>query len=128
MKTTNIEKFHKLTAKIKGMEKTIQTYSEYTADTLKEKPKWKRNRSTRTYNSGWKYDMVYWSKTEISGWVHNQTDWQLTWLLENGHLVTNKKGGVGWAAPHPHIRPVFDEESKNFVDDMRKLEIEVDIN
>lgn len=128
MKTTNIEKFHKLTAKIKGMEKTIQTYSEYTADTLKEKPKWKRNRSTRTYNSGWRYDMVYWSKTEISGWVHNKTDWQLTWLLENGHLVTNKKGGVGWAAPHPHIRPVFDEESKNFVDDMRKLEIEVDIN
>lgn len=127
MKKTNIENFHKLTAKIEGMEQTIKNHAESSANALRSEPKWKRNRRTNVYNSGWKSDMVYWSETEISGWVHNETNWQLTWLLENGHLVTNKRGGVGWAAPHRHIKLVFDKESENFVNDMSKLDIKVDI-
>lgn len=127
MGKTNIEDFHKITAKIKGVEKTVKTYSEFSAARLKTEPTWHRDRSTIQYNSGWKYDMIYRSKTEISGWVHNETQWQLTWLLENGHLITNKRGGVGWAAPQPHIKTVFDEESKNFVDDMSKLDVKIEI-
>ena len=38
--------------------------------------------------------------------VHNKTDYQLTHLLENGHVVRNKKGTYGRAPAHPHIKPV----------------------
>ena len=38
--------------------------------------------------------------------VHNKTDEQLTHLLENGHVIRNKKGTYGRAPAHPHIKPV----------------------
>ena len=38
--------------------------------------------------------------------VHNKTDYQLTHLLENGHIVRNKKGVFGRAPAHKHIKPV----------------------
>lgn len=38
--------------------------------------------------------------------VHNKTDYQLTHLLENGHVIRNKKGDFGRAPAHPHIKPV----------------------
>ena len=38
--------------------------------------------------------------------VHNKTNYQLTHLLENGHVIRNKKGTYGRAPAHPHIKPV----------------------
>ena len=38
--------------------------------------------------------------------VHNRTDYQLTHLLEKGHVIRNKKGTYGRAPAHPHIKPV----------------------
>lgn len=38
--------------------------------------------------------------------VHNRTDYQLTHLLENGHVIRNKKGTYGRAPAHKHIKPV----------------------
>lgn len=38
--------------------------------------------------------------------IHNATDWHLTHLLENGHVVRNKKGTYGRAPAHKHIKPV----------------------
>lgn len=38
--------------------------------------------------------------------VCNQTEYSLTHLLENGHVVRNKKGVFGRAPAHPHIKPV----------------------
>ena len=37
--------------------------------------------------------------------VHNRTDYQLTHLLENGHVVRNKKGTYGRAPAIKHIEP-----------------------
>lgn len=37
--------------------------------------------------------------------VYNATDYQLTHLLEHGHLIRNKKGTFGRAPAHPHIAP-----------------------
>lgn len=38
--------------------------------------------------------------------VCNKTDYQLTHLLENGHIIRNKKGEYGRTRPIKHIKPV----------------------
>lgn len=40
--------------------------------------------------------------------VHNRTDYHLTHLLENGHMIVNAKGTYGRTRAHPHIAPVED--------------------
>ena len=47
--------------------------------------------------------------------VWNATNWQLTHLLENGHVIVNKKNGVGWASAKPHIKPTYDDLKPKFV-------------
>lgn len=46
--------------------------------------------------------------------VWNEKNWQLTHLLEKGHLIVNKRGGVGWASPKPHISPAFERIKEPF--------------
>ena len=38
--------------------------------------------------------------------IHNATDWHLTHLLENGHVIRNKKGTYGRTRGIKHIKPV----------------------
>ena len=64
-----------------------------------------RNTSPRKYGDyaqGWKA-----GKQRGGDYVvHNATDYQLTHLLENGHVVRNKKGTYGRAPAIKHIKPV----------------------
>lgn len=46
--------------------------------------------------------------------VHNATHYQLTHLLENGHVIRNKKGTYGRAPAHKHIKPVETWANKEF--------------
>ena len=46
--------------------------------------------------------------------VHNRTDYQLTHLLENGHVIKNKKGEYGRTRPIKHIEPAEQEGIQNF--------------
>lgn len=55
--------------------------------------------------------------------VYNKKNYRLSHLLENGHLILNKKGGIGWAAPQPHFRPTYDEIKSPFLNDMRKVKV-----
>ena len=48
-----------------------------------------------------------WTVTKEKGGyvVHNKTDYQLTHLLENGHVIRNKYGEYGRAPAFRHIGP-----------------------
>ena len=66
------------------------------------------------------------TKKRIKGedaFIVHSTIYQLAHLLEKGHLIVNKKGGVGWSAPREHIKPASDYEVKAFYDDVKNMKI-----
>lgn len=74
-------------------------------ETAKEAVQKLRNtspRKTGSYARGWgtKKD------GDMTVTVYNRTDYQLTHLLENGHVVRNKKGTYGRVGGKKHIAPV----------------------
>lgn len=59
---------------------------------------------TGSYAKGWGTK----KQGEMDVVVHNRTDYQLTHLLENGHVIRNKKGTYGRVPARKHIKPVED--------------------
>lgn len=59
-------------------------------------------RGTGSYAKGWAVK----KEGKMTQTVHNRTDYQLTHLLENGHIIRNKKGTYGRTQPIKHIEPV----------------------
>ena len=57
---------------------------------------------TGSYAKGWGTK----KQGEADVVVYNRTDASLTHLLENGHVIRNKKGTYGRAPAHKHIKPV----------------------
>ena len=57
---------------------------------------------TGSYAKGWGVK----KQGEMDVIVHNRTDYQLTHLLENGHVIRNKKGTYGRTHGIKHIAPV----------------------
>lgn len=70
---------------------------------------------TGKYASGWRVKKE--GKGDVI--VHNATDYQLTHLLENGHVIRNKKGTYGRTNGIKHIKPVETWANKEF---QRKIE------
>ena len=93
------------------LEKSANT----TADEAVDKLHNTSPRKSGDYAAGWTV------KKEHNGdvIVHNSTNYQLTHLLENGHVIRNKKGTYGRAPAHKHIRPVETLANKEF---QRKIE------
>lgn len=52
--------------------------------------------------------------------IHNATDYHLTHLLENGHVVRNKKGTYGRAPAHKHIAPVEEYFNSEVVEEIQR--------
>ena len=63
-------------------------------------------KKTGDYASGWKTKQMISHGKVADIIVHNATDYQLTHLLENGHVVVNAKGTYGRAPAKKHIGPV----------------------
>ena len=63
-------------------------------------------KKTGDYAKGWtiKREKTRSGINDIS--IHNKTDYQLTHLLENGHIIVNAKGTFGRTSPQKHIAPV----------------------
>ena len=59
-------------------------------------------RRTGKYASGWSTKQI--DKNGLV--IHNSKHYQLTHLLENGHVIRNKKGTYGRTAGIKHIKPV----------------------
>ena len=72
-------------------------------------------RKTGDYAVGWEVKQ----EGEYDYIVHNSTNYQLTHLLENGHVIRNKKGTYGRAPAHKHIKPVETWANREF---QRKIE------
>lgn len=104
----------------------IDEYAKKTIARLRtESPKSARGRYT-PYFAGWDFFVDKKTEDDYGGKVWNSTNYQLTHLLENGHLIVNKKGGVGWASPQAHINPVFQEIKPKFIQAMRDVGIEIE--
>jgi len=75
-------------------------------------------RRTGSYASGWATKR----QGDMDVVVHNRTDYQLTHLLENGHVITNKKGTYGRTHGIKHIAPVeewaVDELPRRIMEDI----------
>ena len=52
--------------------------------------------------------------------VHNKTDYQLTHLLENGHIIRNKYGEYGRTRPIKHIKPVEEWANDELVNEIER--------
>ena len=83
------------------------------------------NRAT-PYRYGWVADSNKFREGErVTVW--NKTNWQLTHLLEHGHFITNKTGGIGWARPRRHIEEAYNAVRPKFLKDMRSAEVDFEI-
>ena len=66
----------------------------------------KQAKHRRKYAEGWalKREKTSTGVPEVT--VYNKTNYQLTHLLENGHIISNGRGEYGRTRPIKHIGPV----------------------
>ena len=78
---------------------------------------------TGSYAKGWAAKRERERNGLHSVTVHNKTDYQLTHLLENGHVIRNKYGEYGRTRPIKHIKPVEEWANSELVEEIeRRLE------
>lgn len=65
------------------------------------------------YYSGWSSKISTRGNSKYHKVIWNKTNYQLTHLLEFGHL---KRNGKGWVAARPHIRDIEQKYNTEFVD------------
>lgn len=97
----------------KSMKSNISNVAKESAQKLKNtSPK-----KSGSYAKGWAV-----KKEGDDAIVYNKTDYQLTHLLENGHVIRNKKGTYGRADGIKHIAPVeqwaIDELPRRIIEDI----------
>ena len=132
MSKTKLENFNKLEVNIEFKE-IIDKFANDTVKGLKSKSP-RGYRRSKTYASGWEVKTNNRQNKKkgsiqlsygVSVW--NATNYQLTHLLEKGHLIVNKKGGVGWASAKPHIDVVYQQIKQPFIRAMENAKKEVEI-
>ena len=95
-----------------GAEEALTTGLKSVSRTAPAKLKDRSPRKTGEYAKGWRAKKL--DKHAIV--VYNATMPGLTHLLENGHMIVNKKGTYGRYNGVKHIAPVDQEEQQAFFD------------
>ena len=102
----------------KDVEKSAKTNIQRVAKESVQKLKNTSPSKTGEYASGW--GMKKQGDADVV--VYNRTAPGLTHLLENGHVIRNKKGTYGRAPAHKHIKPVedwaIDELPRRIIEDI----------
>lgn len=80
-------------------------------------------KKTGDYAKGWKIKRERGRNRINDVTIHNATDYRLTHLLENGHVIRNKKGTYGRTSGRKHIKPVEEYFNSEVVEEIeRELE------
>lgn len=80
-------------------------------------------KKTGDYAKGWKIKRERGRNGINDVTIHNATDYRLTHLLENGHVIRNKKGTYGRTSGRKHIKPVEEYFNSEVVEEIeRELE------
>lgn len=119
MKNIKIENFNGFKVDIE-MDNVLKEYSEKCESILKDNSP-KGERTHDKYADGWITEKD--KKHTYKIW--NKTNYQLTHLLENGHIIANKIGGVGWASPVPHIEKSYQQIKQPFISAMEKVDLKI---
>ena len=107
------------------MKQILDEYSDKVEDVLKkaaestsdESASKLRNTSPKRYGD---YAKSWVAERHEDGWiVRNREHYRLTHLLENGHVIRNKKGTYGRTSGIKHIKPVETWGNREF---QRKIE------
>lgn len=95
-----------------GAEEAVTAGLKIVSKTAPAKLKDRSPRKSGEYAAGWRAKRL--DKRTIV--VYNATAPGLTHLLENGHMIVNKKGSYGRYNGVKHIAPVDQEEQQAFFD------------
>lgn len=77
-------------------------------------------KKTGDYAKGWRLKRERGNNGINSVTIHNATEYHLTHLLENGHVIRNKKGTYGRTSPHKHIAPVEQYFNSEVVEEIKR--------
>jgi len=77
-------------------------------------------KKTGDYAKGWRLKRERGSNGINDVTIHNATDYRLTHLLENGHVIRNKKGTYGRTSGIKHIAPVEDYFNSEVVEEIKR--------
>lgn len=120
-KSKSLDKFKKISLKI-DIDKIAQKNAEKCAKQINDNIQsegW-----TGNYAGSWIVSVR--GNNSKQYWVHT-TEYRLAHLLENGHLIVNKKAGVGWSPAIEHIRPAFTYVRDKYIKEAKKVDINAKI-
>lgn len=122
MNNIDIEHFHELEIKIDYVP-VLKKHGEKCKELVMQNSPVRRGK----YKAGWRTteDRDYLGNTSVVVW--NETDWQLTHLIENGHEIKNSKGGTGYGRTHAnnHIQRSYKAVKNGFVRDMENIRLNI---
>jgi hypothetical protein len=96
------------------LERQVLVEAEDTARALVKDLKANSPKDSGDYGKGWRV------KKSGKKWiVHNATDYQLTHLLEHGHVI--RQGNGGRTPAIAHIRPAEEKAVNQFLDNLERL-------
>lgn len=126
-KRTNLDNFSGFDIKIQ-YEKVVKEYAEKAKNTLRSvSPKSGRPNRSTPYWTGWTLSQKS-LRSGLRETVWNETNWQLTHLLENGHWISNSAHpNISWSPPQKHIKPTYERIKPQYVEAMKDVKIDANL-